>query len=313
LALTLALLAPAAVASAQDAHPRRAYAKFLLSADAPAVLVAPDRAWVPNVQPEQVLSLCDAHGRCRPVVERTTCEPPACPGFGPLLRVRGEVADVDEYPDGLESFIEEGDAVFADPVLAPLAGWRGSHPDANAGPLHWVTDEREGFGWELDLHGAFGFASRLGAVAGGTASFGLRISTEEDDSYDMDDSEDDVLDSLLGDHFGLDVRTHVLRTLDEQDPGTIVGVGVAPSAWNGVGEGRLRVPTYLSLALPEMGGIGGAGRRAAFYVGWNLPVSILLSDSVALDARASLYIVDAWRKGDGTDVLFEAAIGIVLR
>src|SRR5689334_8803745 len=97
----LGIVAPAG-AYAQEAHPRRAFARYLRSPDVPVVLLAEDRAWMPQADPGPAIALCNASGSCRPIVERGTCEALGCPGAGHWLRTAGPIADVDEYPDDLD-------------------------------------------------------------------------------------------------------------------------------------------------------------------------------------------------------------------
>jgi hypothetical protein len=311
--LAAIVLAGAATAEAQEAHPRRAFLRYLQQADVAVVLVAEDRAWSWAADTSRAIALCSPGGSCRPIVERAVCGTPECPGSGGMVRADGPVADVEEYPRDLEDWTAETDALGRDPLLTPLMSYRAGHPDANAEPIHWITEEREGFSFELGAHGILGAASGLGGVVGADVSLGLRFVTEEDDSYDLDQTDDDLIDSLVGDYFGIDLRLHVMRGLDTQDESSIVAVGVAPFAWNAVGAGRLRLPSYLQTVLIEMGGIGGAGKPAAFYFGWNLPMSVMVSDRVAFDARASLYIIDGWLEGDGSEVLFQLSVGGTLR
>lgn len=285
--------------------------------EVPAVLVGPDRAWMPMGDATNAIALCNARGSCAPIVERRTCTPPECPGGGALVRAERVISRVGEYPEDLEDWTAENESLNTDPLLAPLLGYRGSHPDSSLPPVHWITEEREGVSFELGAHGLFAAITRSGVAMGGDLSIGLRVVGGEDSSYELDsDVDDDLLDSLVGDYFGLDFRLHVLRDTgaSAQDPDDeIVAVGVAPYAWNAIGAGRVRVPSLLSATLLEMGGIGGGGHPAAFYFGWNYSVAIQASDEVAFEARASLFIIDGWIEGNGSDALFQIALGGTLR
>lgn len=312
LVLALLLLAPSLTASAQEgAHPRRARAMFLLASPVPSVLVASDRAWLPGTEGEAPLSVC-AGDRCRAVRAIEQCEVPRCPGPGRVAILAGGVADVPDYPTDRGGFDRERDAIVRDAELGALAGWMGYLPEVpRTPPPEWYTDDdRRTVRWELSLAvGASYLANTdVGAgelVLGGGIRFPIDWGTSEDD---------DFLGVMLGSSMGADLRVHVIpnlrgQTFDEY----AVAIGVAPTFAMIPGGDIVRLPSIWGLIVPEIGGIARGDRDAALYMQWNLPVAFLLDAHAALEARATVMMIDDWVEGDAVEGILGVSGAIVLR
>lgn len=303
-ALSILLVAP--VARGEDeAHPRRARALFLMRGESPAVLIASDRAWVPSTVAEQPLSIC-AGARCRPVLRVEACQTPRCPGPGRIATTAGSVADVGGYPDDAAGFEREREALLRDPALALLASSLGTMPPSP--PLRWMRGSGdEELGFEISLAAgpallAYAGIPTMDVVVGG----GIRLM--------LDWRADELGAFLLGSVFGGDLRVHVIpnahgRTLDD----FAVAVGIAPVILAAPRHEVFRFPSVWGVMIPELGGILRGGDDVVGYAAWNLPFSLLLDDHAALEARATVMLIDDWVEGDDVETLLSASLALVLR
>jgi len=316
--LFLVILGPATLASAQTPpaqvpHPRHAEVTFLMQAPIAVVLVSPTEAWAPQLPAEEPLSLCVSGHACVPVAARETCEVPHCPGAGARLVAAAPVADVDDFPESLDDWKEEIDALRADPTLAPLLGYVGAHPDANPPDVGWVTEENEDEP-HLELRAgllAGGLATQGAGSAGGELAVALRWAFHADS--DSDDDDLDVLDTVLGDGLALELRASTEAMPDAQgDMRMATSVGAAFVASNVVDGGRFRVPTLMTFAAPEMGVFFRPDHAAAFYFRMQLPFAYAVSNGLAVEVRPSITLVDSWIEGDKAEVLFELSVSALL-
>lgn len=295
-------------ARAQAAHPRAGRA-LLLMESAPVVLVAPDRAWLSTAVTGDPLSICSAD-RCRPVRTIEACEAPRCPGYGRVAITDGRVADVSDFPTGYTAYEAERSALAAAPELAAVAPYLAPHPSppSSSSRVAWNPRGREELRWELDT--SFGAAywthSDLGAFEWRVGG-GFRLLTGED--------EEGALGFLVPGSIGYDLRATLFATaLDQEDWATTFALGLAPST-SFVIDDTIRLPGFLALVLPEVGLIVGDDRPLAYYLGWGIPVDVLVlvGEHFALSARASVMVIDDWVEGDGVEAIVSLRLGFVVR
>lgn len=282
-------------------HPRRAHTTNLLEADRPAVLVGPDRAWVPEAA-STPLALCGPE-RCRPVRAMEHCAAPRCPGAGYLVIAIERVAEVGDYPAGRDAWTRETESLLADAELATLRASFGSHPE----PTHPGAPRfsgRDELTVEGAVHGGAAFLTESGdGLSVVSASLGVRWTPPLDD---------EVVPVLLGSTVGLDARVTVLPGVTGQrldDVGVLVGIAPALSfALDGV-----RIPPAWAWVIPEVGGAFRPDRAPAFYATWSLAGAFLLHPHLAIEMRASGTVIDAWTAGGGFEALLALSLGVVLR
>lgn len=311
--LTLTCLASLPLtASAQDPHARRGRVMYVMGDEA-AVVVRPDAVWAPaNTIAADPVSVCGSSG-CSRVASIEDCETPACPGGGRVLVSERSIADVDDFPEGLEEWNEEVDAMASDTVIGQLVGsYRGTHPDEGREPDGWRNADHEGWEWELSYGPAIATPSDTWHTAmGATISIGFRGILE---AGAIDDDIDGFWETVFGDTYGADLRLRVLRGIDDQSSDWMVSVGIAPVIYNAVGEGRLRLPALpYGLAVPELGVVTRSGRPAAFYVGWSAPLAVLVTDDLGISLNANAMLVDGWAPGEEAEWLLGAQLSAIMR
>jgi hypothetical protein len=316
LVFTPRLVARAQAAPAAPAHPRSVQVTFLMQPGAPAVLVSESAVWAPLL-PGQPLSVCAPGRRCVPIASSETCTPPRCPGSGTLLLTATPVRDdVDDFPESLDEWKEELAAMRLDPALGPVFGYVGAHPDDHEDePVEWATyEDDEELGYEL----------RVGLLAGGLASQGggyvgaefiaamrLHFHIDSEDGYEA--SELSVLDTAFGDSAALELRVAVHDLRDAQGDGRLsTSLGLAFSGANVMDGGRFRIASILSALLPELGVFFRPDYNAAFYARMSFPIAWAVSNSLALELRPSVTIVDAWIEGPTNEVLLGVSLGAVV-
>lgn len=308
LALLSSLCAPAA---AQDSP--RAGSAMWLGGQAPGVWIGPRQLWAPTAG-EQALSACAPAGGCAPIVERTSCAAPACPGSGAVLVVAEEVA-VAAFPQDYDGFTRELEALRADPRLAALHPYLSTHPEhseresararheearrreerRHAESVRWVSEHRRGDRFELSLSGGAATLEHAGgAFLGGTAGLALAFWVDDDDADESDD-EDTILNIFLGDTLGAELRVHFLHRVDGgQEAEWFTAVGIAPVLTNRFERSVVRLPTFFGTIAPELGVMFRADRDATWYVAWTMPFSFLITHDLALDLVPRLFVVDDW-------------------
>jgi hypothetical protein len=275
------------------------------------VLVTRDHVFIAD-RAQQSLSAC-AGNRCAPVVSGEACEAPRCPGAGVLLTLEHPISDLPDFPTDRDGFNRTVDALRADPSLAAIAWSFSSHPDPMPqppGPARWITPSRiDRFGWELAAYGIGGVLGSSGVgFVGGEVSGGFRF------TWDPVSSDDQFLSLLFGDVLGLDLRVRALDFVPMQAASSWgVTVGLAPAMGYGTRTDVFRLPTFYSCLLPEVGVALRESRDAAWYAGWSLPVTVLLSESFGIEGRASVLIVDDWIPGDDVEAIVSFGLGLVTR
>ena len=266
-------------AAAQEGHPRRARAMSLTHETA-AVWLEDDRVWIPSTGIDYV-SACV--GRCLPIVERRACEPPECPGHGTLLVAAGALGSIDDFPDDIDDFEAELEAMRADGELAAIAGSFGRHPDHD-------LDEDDGGGAlvTLSIGGIVASQSRGDALFGGIGSAGLVYRLDVDEAFADPEGDGGFFATMLGDRFGIETRVRVFS-----EPGAqrlTYGIGGAFVLENRVEGSMWQVPSVLGLFLPELGAFTRDG-RTSFYAGFGLPMKIFATRSVGIQVRAEVLVV----------------------
>lgn len=279
----------------------------------PAVLVSETAVWAPQLSAEP-LSICVAGRACVPVASRETCETPACPGGGTRLVAATPIADVDDFPDSLDDWKEEIEAMRQDAMLAPLlASYVGTHPDDHSDPVRWLTDEDEEEAL-AELRFAViggGLASQGVGFAGVEVAAGMRYVFNVDGDYDDDGQ--DVLDTAIGDSIALELRLAVHDIPNAQGDGAVAtSLGMGLSGANVMDGGRFRIASVISAVVPELGVFFRPDYDAAFYMRMSFPIAWALSNTVALELRPSLTLVDAWIEGGKSEVMLGASLGTVI-
>lgn len=315
------ILAPSGAALAQtatpppSAHPRRAEVTFLMQPAVPAVLVSETDVWAPQL-PGEPLSICVPGHACVPVARRETCEVPLCPGGGARLVAATPLAEIDDFPDSLDDWKQEIDAMRQDSALTSiLASYVGTHPDDHSAvPVEWVTDDDEeevGAEFRLGLLGG-GLTSQGVWFAGAEVSAGMRYFFHDDDEYDDDSL--DVLDTAIGDSIELALRVAVHDIPNAQGEGAVAtSLGFALSGANVIDGGRFRIASVLSAVLPEIGVFFRPDFDAAFYMRMSFPIAWAASSTVALELRPSMTLVDPWVEGGKSEVMLGVGLATIIR
>lgn len=304
MAVALAMAIPMGTASAQDSHARRARVMAVIG-EAPAVWLEDDRVWVPNLSIDAI-SVCAA-GQCRPIIERNDCEVPDCPGPGIVLVAAQDLGSIDDFPDDLEDYNDELNAMRADSVLAQLAGSFAGHPDE-------YRDDDSGDG--------LGLSVSVGAVAmsyasedwfwGGRASVGLLYKFDTDENY-ADSGDGSFFATMIGDRFGLEARARFLVDPAGQGAEQLAySIGGALTLENRVGGSMFQVPSVLGAILPELGVFVRDG-DPRFYGGFAFPVKMYATGAFAVEARASLLIVSSFQEDDSSQGILSLSFSGVLQ
>lgn len=125
----------------------------------------------------------------------------------------------------------------------------------------------------------------------------------------------DLIEFFAGDTFGIELRAQMLVGVG--DASTLVVAGLAPVVMNAVGDrergkSRFRVPTVFGALVPELGVAVVAG-DPRFYLRWELPFSVLLTNRVAFEARPSITLIDGVAPTGSAGVLAAISLGVLLR
>lgn len=271
-----------------------------------------------NVGPLEIV--CDGD-TCGAVVAREPCGPPDCPERGVRLRTAERIAEV--VPWAAADYDLEMARLRADPDLSRPGGYYGPPPGsreempdslappgprgpADIEPTAWTETRRVTLGVELD--GAFTVGSFV--EDGGTwlgASAGLALQLELDRA-----NSGGPFDALLFDGAGFGVHANFLSRVDTPDGQYLFTVGAGVVLTHRVASTPVRLPTVLGALLPEAGAVFRSDGTSAGYVGWALPLSLLLVEHLALDLRPRV-LVTLFPEGSGrvADVFVGISVGLV--
>lgn len=286
--------------------PRRARAMYLLDAPSLAVLVGPDRAWIPSGVAVP-LSVCGQ--ACHPVTETRECTVPECPGAGTLLISSERIADVSDFPRDRDGWNRERATLAADAELASLAWAFGVHPEpppAPPRPVRFLRPRSEWLGWELHVEGGAGVLVGAGiAVPTISASLGLRFQPSDFD---------DPLDVMYGNVHGVDLRATVLPGVTGQRAEDVaVLVGFAPGFSYAFANDHVRIPPAFAFLIPELGLAVSPSHPLTYYVAWHLEAAMLLDEHAGLDVRADFFLIDEWIDGDDVEAILSLGAGMFFR
>ncbi len=164
--------------------------------------------------------------------------------------------------------------------------------------------------WEVAVGNTVAFdPQRSSGYVGATARVGVRWTFESSWA-------ERLTAAFLGHGLGLDLRAHVW--IQPGATGEVVtAFGVAPTFYAFVGRPTetsiLRTPSVLGAAAPELGlGIRTDG-RVGFYLGWDVPIGVLISRRVAIELHPSAYLIDGFGLREGTNLLLSLGLTVTLR
>ncbi len=185
----------------------------------------------------------------------------------------------------------------------------GDVPDDD-GALRFNSDSRAGFGWSV---GVLGLGAHTTAeqrwFAGGTLEAAV--------TFDLgrraaDGRRAPALNGVVGDHYALTARGHVFARLDRGgDARWAVAVGGQLAAANALLGDNVRIPSLLGLVSPEVGAVFRSDRDPGLYLAWHAPFAFLLEDWLALELRASFFVIEGWRADpEDREALFTVSVGL---
>lgn len=281
-ALVLLVLLISASARAQSAPSRLATVRSLHT-DAPAVLIDARSAWVATL-PADALGLCNA-SRCVPIARSESCAAPRCPGTGVLLHAAEDIAQVAAFPTDYAGFSAELAALSAAPELASLMAHQSAHPNPPGPPLDLAlghNDARVELGFEGGYVSSFDRPIQGGMLG---ATFGLRGQLDGDDFDDW----------FIGNQVSLDIAAYAWLSPSSLARGVdvpMVLIGFRPALANTLDRSPLRIPTIVSLLIPEIGmAIRPDVVRVDVYVAFGLEASLILTPDLGIRLRASASMV----------------------
>lgn len=277
---------------------------------APAVLVAPDRAWAPSTSTPPTI-LCTA-AVCRPVVRTEECAPPRCPGAGMVWVAAERVAEVSDWPTDYEGFQRELGLLYGAPELGALTPYCGAHPSPPRPATPPRFSEGTGEWWHLELSALSGLATGLVHISEPMWHAQLELGI----TFRPRGMEEEGLDVIYGSQFGAEARVHVIGNVSGQRPDDLaVFLGLAPIFAFVDYDDVFRIPPVFSWVAPELGVVIRTDGRVgpSWYAAWSLPVTVLLDRHVGLEARTSLFFIDDWYSGDDAEVLVTLDLGLVIR
>lgn len=167
--------------------------------------------------------------------------------------------------------------------------------------------------WEVAVGPTVAFdPQRASVYAGATARVGVRWTFEGDGRSFLGQ----FREAFFGPGLGFDLRAHAWIPLDAGGE-VIAAVGVAPVFYTFVGRpvetSIVRVPSVLGAATPELGlGIRSDG-VLGFYLGWDVPIAVLVSRRVAIELHPSAYLIDGFGLRDGANLLLTLGLTITIR
>jgi hypothetical protein len=124
--------------------------------------------------------------------------------------------------------------------------------------------------------------------------------------------------AVAGNLWGFDVRIQPLWEPGAKSPAPdwmIFGIGIVADHALGdeFNHNRVRIPSLMGLALPEVGILVAPGAPKSFYMAHALPVYLLLNENIALEARPCFTL--RFKGGDAheTDALLSFSLGLMAR
>lgn len=283
-------------------HPRHARVVDRAGATEAGAWVRADAVWIPYravtrvaVEPPAPALICDG-AACVRVVARVGCWAPECPAEGLLLFGERPMGPRDPWPTDAASWERLMNELAQDPALSkalPQPARYPPPPPEQSPRVGWAAhrfNRSTEISASAEYRRPFGGAS---ALLGPTLRVGLRGNEAVRDTT----TQGKVLEPLVGDGWGADLRLGVLRELGDGGPSprTAWRIGLGLAAANAVGpstsESRVRVQSVLALLVPELGLFGVSGEPLRFSLANAFPVSFLLSARVALELRPELALM----------------------
>jgi len=291
-------------------HPRRARVVDKSSGDLGAgVWVRADAVWVPSPpwgtwppgddDPGELI--CDRDA-CTPVLARGACHVPECPTTGALLYGRRPLGVGEPWPTEAAAWERLVGDLGRDPALATSLGPPASFPRpglARAPTVGWAQNRFEK-GIEVAASADYARTFAGDALLGP----GLRVGWHYNWPVEDTTTEGKLLEPLVGDGWGVELRVAVLRAFDgDASSRTGLRAALGLSATNAIGlrtdESRVRIASLLGLVLPEVGLARLPGESVRFSTTNALPVSVLLSPRLALELRPELSLLFGSGRTDG--------------
>ena len=277
LSLVLGLGFLPALAHAQaTTHPRVATLRTLES-DTPALFIDADSAWVHEL-PERALALCSG-SRCAPIERSEACAVPRCPGDGVLVHASERLVDVGDFPSDYQGFTAECSALSSVSELASLMRFQRAHPNPPGPPLDLRAGDDD-MRFEVGLDGGF-VSSFDRPLEGGLVSARFDVVG----SLDADEVDAAIIGNQIS--LGIAVHTWIAPTVTGGVEVPLVLFGFHPAVANAVRRAPVRVPSLVSLLLPEFGAAFRPDLRIDLYAMWGVEGSLILARELGVRLRAS--------------------------
>jgi hypothetical protein len=303
---SLSFSAPAAAQSSRLAFVLRGLERH------PAVLLAPDRAWIPyDFTPSAVCT----EVLCRPAVAVEACTPPRCPGWGSVVRASERIAEVSEWPTDYDGYSRELSALYALGELGPLVGSLSGHPSPPAPPAprrpaRFSHDQSEWWRFELAAFG--GVATGLAHISQPMVHTQLELGL----TFRPRGMDDEGLDLVYGSQVGAAVRARLISNVSGQSFDDLAFfLGFGPRFTYVDYDDVFRIPPLFAWVIPEFGFVVRTDGLVdpAWYAAWSLPLGVLIDEHLGLEARTSLLVIDDWYPGEDAEVLITLDVGVFVR
>lgn len=177
----------------------------------------------------------------------------------------------------------------------------------------WGAAIDTGATWEVAVGPTVAFdPQRSSGYVGATARVGVRWTF----GSDRDTVPLRLMDAFLGYGFGLDLRAHAWMRPDATGE-VIAAFGLAPLSYAFVGRPTetsiLRMPSVLGAAVPELGLGVRADGELGFYLGWEVPIGVLVARRVAIELHPSAYLIDGFGLREGANLLLSLGLTVTIR
>jgi hypothetical protein len=181
-------------------------------------------------------------------------------------------------------------------------------------PIGWITRSR--LVGEASAGFEFGSVARdAEGILGANLRLGLRYSPFVSH---ISTPEGAIQDAVVGDAWGLDVRVRELWKIESgsQTPAWATA-GIALVADNAIGddndESRLRMPSLLGAALPEIGVMISWGASNSLYMSQAFPLTVLVTRRLAIETRPSITIRFATESEPQPDAILTFSASLMVR